>query len=121
MIAHLIIMAPVPSLRRVLVAVLAATSFVLAIAGVTVALNGGRGACRAHEGTAAPRAGETVGRERSWFPPGTRCRYRTAASGTTRTVEPSPFIFVVNLGLGALLAMLLKRRFLDQMRRRRGG
>lgn len=107
-----------PPLKLLPAFVVAAAAFVLAIASVTVVLDGGSGACRTKDGAAAPRSGERVRRETSWLPPGTRCVYRTSA-GAVRTVEPSPFIFVINLGLGALLALVVQSRFVEQVRRRR--
>jgi hypothetical protein len=111
----------VAPLKRPLIALLAAGALVLAVASVTVVLNGGERACRDGTGPAAARPGETVRRETSWLPPGTRCHYRAVSTGATRSVAPSPFIFVINLGLGALLVLLLQRRFAEQMRRRRPG
>ena len=108
------------SLKLLPVVIVAVASFVLAIASVTVVLDGGAEACQGRQGPSAPRSGETVRRETSWLPPGTRCVYTAAGRGAVRTVEPSPLIFVVNLGLGALLGLLLKSRVVDQMRQRRG-
>lgn len=108
-----------PPFTRILLGIVAAASFTLAVATVTIALAGGRDACREREGPQAPRTGETVRRETSWLPPGTRCTYG-AADGSTRTVAPSPFIFIINLGLGALLLLLMRQRVADQVRRRRG-
>ena len=108
---------PMPPLKLIPIAVLAVASFVLAIASVTVVLQGGDRACRGSDGPATARAGETAIRETSWVPPGTRCVFR-GVGGATRTVEPSPFIFIINLGLGTLLLLVVKRRFVDQVRRR---